>query len=140
MRKLTTVALLTAAMLSSGVRAADVTEADLDKAMKEVQAGVQGVNRALREATPNTDAAAAAAKSVDAALTVAEGFWKQKKLQDAVEMNAKARTAVQAVVKAAESKDAAATGEAMKGVFATCRPCHDTYREQLPDKTYKIKG
>ena len=140
MRKFTTVALVAAALLSSGVRAADVTEADFDKAMKEVQAGAQGVNRALREATPNVEAAGTAAKSVDAALAVAEAFWKQKKLQDAIDMNAKARAAVQAVAKAAESKDAAATAEAAKGIFATCRPCHDVYREQLPDKTYKIKG
>ena len=44
-----------------------------------------------------------------------------------------------AVAKAAESKDAAATAEAVKGLQASCKACHDAHREQLPDKTYKIK-
>jgi cytochrome c556 len=41
--------------------------------------------------------------------------------------------------KAAEGNDAAATGVAVKSLQGACKACHDVHREQLPDKTYKIK-
>ena len=139
MRKSTIIAVLTAALLTPIVNAADVTEADLQKAMKDVQAGVGAINKTLRENPTDLSAALAGAKAVDAALASTEAFWAQRKTQDAVEMTGKARAAAQAVAKAAESKDAAATGEAMKGLFPNCKGCHDAHREQLPDKTYKVK-
>jgi cytochrome c5 len=54
-------------------------------------------------------------------------------------MNAAAREAAVAVAKAAETNDAAATGAAVKAMQETCKACHDVHREQLPDKSYKIK-
>ncbi|MEO8361829.1 MAG: hypothetical protein ABI672_17470 [Vicinamibacteria bacterium] len=139
MRKSTIVAVLALALMTPSVRAADVTEADFQKAMKDVQAGVGAINKSTRETPTDLSAAVAGAKAVDAALAVTEGFWTARKTQDAVDMNAKARAAAQAVAKAAATNDAAATGEAMKGLFPNCKGCHDAHREQLPDKTYKIK-
>ncbi|MEO5761603.1 MAG: hypothetical protein ABIR28_04750 [Vicinamibacteria bacterium] len=121
------------------MKAADVTEANFQNAMKDVQAGVGAINKSMRETPTDLSAAVAAAKAVDAALAVTEGFWAARKTQDAVEMNAKARAAAQAVAKAAATNDAAATGEAMKAVFPNCKGCHDAHREKQADGSYTIK-
>jgi cytochrome c556 len=139
MRKPTIIAVLLAALITPAVKAADVTEADYQKAMKDVQAGLQAIGRTLRENSGELSGAAAGAKSIDAALASIESFWAARKDQEAIKMNAAARDAAKAVAKAAESKDAAATEEARKALGGTCKACHDVHREQLPDKTYKIK-
>lgn len=139
MRKYTIIAALTAAFLAPSLRAADVTEADYQKAMKDVLAGMQATGKAIREGNGDLSGAVAGAKAIDAALGSIDGFWVARKDQEAVKMNAASRAAAVAVAKAAESKDVAATGEAVKGLQASCKACHDVHREQLPDKTYKIK-
>jgi cytochrome c556 len=138
MRKSTIVAVLAAALIAPAGFAADVTEADYQKAMKEVLAGMQAAGKSIREAG-DLSGAVAGAKSIDTALASIDAFWVARKDTEAVKMNAASRAAAVAVAKAAESKDAAATGEAMKTLQGTCKACHDVHREQLPDKTYKIK-
>lgn len=135
MKKHTIIAVLAAALIAPAVHAADVTEADFQKAMKAVQGGVN----AVRGANGDMAAVATNAKAIEAALASVEGFWTARKDAEAVKMSAASRTAVLAVAKAAEGKDAAAVGEATKAMFGTCKGCHDVHREQLPDKSYKIK-
>lgn len=132
MKKHTLIAVIAAALLAPAVKAADVTEADLQKAMKDVQAGVG----AIRGSNGDVAAAATAAKSVEAALASVEGFWKARKDDAAVKMSADSRAAALAIAKAA---DATAQGEATRAMFGTCKACHDVHREQLPDKSYKLK-
>lgn len=139
MRKSTIIAVLAAALITPAVNAADVTEADYQKAMKETLAGMQAVGKTMREGGGDLSGAVAGAKAIDAALASIESFWAARKDADAMKMNATARASAMAVAKAAESKDAAATREAIKGLQASCKACHDVHREQLPDKTYKIK-
>jgi cytochrome c556 len=130
---------LAAAFIAPAVHAADVTEADYQKAMKDTLAGMQAVGKAMREATGDLSGAVAGAKAIDAALGSIDSFWVARKDTEAVKMNATSRAAAMGVAKAADSKDLAATGEAVKGLQASCKACHDVHREQLPDKTYKIK-
>ena len=137
MRK-TIIAALAATFIAPAVFAADVTEADYQKAMKDVLGGIQASGKAIREAG-DLSAAVAGAKTIDAALASIDSFWSARKDAEAVKMNAASRAAAVALGKAAESKDVAATSEAMKGLQGTCKACHDVHREQLPDKTYKIK-
>jgi cytochrome c556 len=139
MRKSTIIAVVVAALMAPAVKAADVTEADYQKAMKDTLAGMQAVGKTLREGGADLAPAAAGAKAIDAALASIDSFWAARKDAEAVKMNGAARAAAMAVAKAAESKDAAATGEAVKALQGTCKACHDVHREQLPDKTYKIK-
>ncbi len=138
MRKSTIVAVLSVALIAPAGFAADVTEADYQKAMKDVLAGMQAAGKSIREAG-DLSGAVAGAKSIDTALASIDSFWAARKDTEAVKMNAASRAAAVAVAKAAESKDAVATGEAMKNLQGTCKACHDVHREQLPDKTYKIK-
>jgi len=139
MRKSTIVAVLAAALMTPAVRAADVSEADYQKAMKETLAGMQAVGKTMRENTGELTAAAAAAKNIEAALASIDAFWTARKDDEAVKMNNAAREAALAVAKAASTNDQAATGEAVKALQGTCKACHDVHREQLPDRTYKIK-
>jgi len=138
MRKSIFLAVLTVALITPAVRA-EVTEADYQKAMKETLAGVQAVGKTLRENSSELTAAAAAAKSVEAALASIHEFWVARKDDEAVKMNTAAREAALAVAKAAAANDEAATTAAMRALQGTCKPCHDVHREQLPDKTYRIK-
>jgi cytochrome c556 len=139
MRKHTIVAVMVAALFAPAVRAAEVTEADYQKAMKDTLESMQAIGKTMREGSGDLSPVVAAAKAIDAALASIDNFWVARKTQDAVEFNAASRKAAMAVAKAAESKDAAATGEAVKALQGTCRTCHDAHREQLPDKTYRIK-
>lgn len=138
MRKSTIIAVLAAAFIAPSLQAADVSEADYQKAMKDVLGAMQSSGKAIREAG-DLSAVVAGAKTIDSALASIDGFWAARKDAEAVKMNAASRAAAAAVGKAAESKDVAATGEAMKALQGTCKACHDVHREQLPDKTYKIK-
>lgn len=137
MRK-TIIAALAAAFIAPAAFAADVTEADYQKAMKDVLGGMQASGKAIREAG-DLGAVVAGAKTIDAGLASIDSFWSARKDAEAVKMNAASRAAAVALGKAAEGKDVAATGEAMKALQGTCKACHDVHREQLPDKTYKIK-
>ncbi len=136
MRKSTIVAVLVAALAAPDIHAANVTEANLEKAMKDVQDGAN----AIRGANGDMAVAATSAKGVEAALASVEAFWTARKDDGAVKMSGAARDAARAVAKAAEGKDAAALGEATRAMFGTCRTCHDIHRERQPDGTYRLKG
>ena len=138
MRKSTIIAVLAAAFIAPALHAADVTEADYQKAMKDVLGGIQSSGKAIREAG-DLSAVVAGAKTIEGALASIDSFWSARKDAEAVKMNAAARAAATALGKAAESKDAEATKAAMTALQGTCKACHDVHREQLPDKTYKIK-
>lgn len=139
MRKLSLIAILGAALMTPAVQAKDVTEADYKVAMENTLAGMQAIGKTMRENPAELTGVVAGAKAIDAALASIDAFWVARKAQDAVDMNAKSRAAAQAVAKAAGTNDAVATREAVKALQGTCKACHDVYREQLPDKSYRIK-
>jgi len=86
----------------------------------------------LRKA--NTDKDEAGLKAGGATLvemfTNAGKFWAKHNMADATEMNAKTLAA---------AKELAAGTGALGAVGSTCKGCHDIYREQPPDKSYKLK-
>lgn len=139
MRKFTIIALLFAALTMPAVRAADVTEADYQKAMKATNEGMQTVGKVLAAGGTDLSGAVAGAKAIEAALASIESFWEARKDAEAVKMNSASRAAALALAKVAEGNELEATKEARKALGATCKACHDVHREQLPDKTYKIK-
>jgi cytochrome c556 len=139
MRKLSLIAVLAAALLTPTVQAKDVTEADYKKAMEATLAGMQAIGKTLRENPADLSGAVAGAKAIDAALASIDSFWVARKDQGAVDLNAKSRAAAMAVAKTAGTNDAVATRDAVKALQGTCKACHEVHREQLPDKTYRIK-
>jgi cytochrome c556 len=105
------------------------SEEDLDKAMKTVGKSMGE----LRKASEAKDEAAikAIGKTLVESFTVSGKFFASHKLKDAVEMNDKALAAAKSL--------AAGTGS-MPELGATCKGCHDMYREKLADGSYKFKA
>lgn len=104
------------------------SEEDLDKAMKTV-GKTMGELRKANEAKDETALKAGGATLVTQ-FGVAAKFFAAHKMAEASEMNAKSLTAAKALA------DGSGT---MAGVGATCKGCHDMYREKAADGSYKLK-
>jgi cytochrome c556 len=68
-----------------------------------------------------------------------EEFWTQFKTKDAVDAAKGGRDVVLAVSAAARSKDLQKARNTASGLGKFCAACHNSHREQLPDKTYRIR-
>ncbi len=101
---------------------------DLDKSMK-LDGKTMGE---LRKANEAKDEAAlkAGGKVLVEQFTLAAKFWAKHKMADATEMNEKTLAAAKAL---------ADGSGAFASVGATCKGCHDIYREKLADGSYKLK-
>lgn len=117
-------------------QAADVTEADHQKAMKDTLAGMMGAGKAARATPPDMAAIATGAKAVEAGLAAVEPFWTKRKSQVAMDANAAGRKAAMAL---AAAKDEAGVKEAMGALQGSCKSCHDAHRVKNEDGTYSIK-
>lgn len=104
------------------------SEEDLDKSMKLVGKTMGE----LRKANEAKDEAAlkAGGKVLVEQFTLAAKFWAKHKMADATEMNEKTLAAAKAL---------ADGSGAFASVGATCKGCHDIYREKLADGSYKLK-
>lgn len=67
------------------------------------------------------------------------GYWRQRNLADAVKWSEVGKAAAAELAAAAFANDAERAGQALKTVGETCRSCHATYRESMPDGTYRFK-
>jgi hypothetical protein len=66
-------------------------------------------------------------------------FMKEKNITDAVGIAKDAETAAADLAKAAKTNEADPMFNAQKAIQKQCKTCHDAHREQLPDKTFKLK-
>lgn len=67
------------------------------------------------------------------------GYWRQKDAPDAVKWSVEGKAAAAELASAAHGGDSEKATAALKMVGATCRPCHEGYREKLEDGTYRIR-
>ncbi len=67
------------------------------------------------------------------------GFWRQRDEPDAVKIAEQGKAAAVALASAANGGDAANAEAAFKTLSGTCRTCHESFREKLPDGTSRIK-
>ena len=113
------------------------SEEDYSKAMKEV--GM--TNGALRKslATPSEADAATAAARLETIFKDVQAYWESKKVEDAATFAKNAVAASQAVSKAVAAHDMAAANTAAATLAQQCMGCHKEHREQLPDKSFKMK-
>ncbi len=67
------------------------------------------------------------------------GFWRQRDAASAVKLSQEGKAAAVALASAARAGDSDRAAEAHKLLGATCKPCHEKYRQKLPDGTYRIQ-
>ncbi|WP_162180007.1 hypothetical protein [Bryobacter aggregatus] len=104
------------------------SEEDLEKSMKTV-GKTMGELRKANEAKDEAALKAGGATLVEQ-FTIAGKFFAAHKMTDAVELNNKSLAAAKALADGSGN---------MAGVGATCKGCHDVYREKKADGGYKLK-
>jgi hypothetical protein len=67
------------------------------------------------------------------------GFWRQREASRAVKWSMEGKAAAVELASAANAGDAGRAEAAWKTIGATCKSCHDMFREELPGGRYRIK-
>lgn len=79
------------------------------------------------------------AAALEEIFKVSEGFWKARKVQDAIDWSIQGKNAAAEVGKLAAAGEWDKIPDARKKIQETCMACHNAHREKLPDGSYKIK-
>jgi hypothetical protein len=82
---------------------------------------------------------AADAEKLEQLLREVEDFWTPFRTKDAIDAAKGAREISGAIAAAAKVKDLQKARTAASGLGRFCSTCHDSHREQMPDKSYRIK-
>jgi cytochrome c556 len=112
-------------------------ERPYDVVMKDVGAALG----ALRKSADAPDFARSAeqARRLEQLFEEAENFWTKFKTKDAIDAAAGARKVSASIAAAAVAKDAQKMKTELGGLGKFCTSCHDSHREQMPDKSYRIR-
>jgi cytochrome c556 len=108
-----------------------------DLVMKDVGSTFESLRKGLDGG--NVATAAADAARLERLFRETEDFWTPFKTRDAIDAAKGAREASGAVAGAAKSKDLPKAKTAFSGLGRFCATCHNSHREQMPDKSYRIK-
>ena len=128
-------------ILSAGVCAATASFAQqkrpYNELMKDVAATYASVKKDLD--SNGAPAAAADAAKLQSLFKETEDFWAQFKTKDALDAAKGAQDAASAIAAAAKANNVQKAQASYNGVGKFCNACHTSHREQMPDKSYKIK-
>ena len=108
-----------------------------DLLMKDVGSTFDSLRKGLDGG--NLATAAGAAAKLEGLFRETEEFWTPFKTRDAIEAAKGAREASGVVAAAVKDKDMAKAKTAAAGLGRFCGTCHNSHREQMPDKSYRIK-
>jgi cytochrome c556 len=108
-----------------------------DLVMKDVGSTFDSLRKNLDGG--NAATAAADAAKLERLFRDIEDFWTPFKTRDAIDAAKGAREASAAVAAAANGKDLPKARTAVSGLGRFCAACHNSHREQMPDKSYRIK-
>jgi hypothetical protein len=120
------------------MKPAITSEEDYSKTMKDVAQNNMAMRKAIG-ATPSEADAAAAATRLQALFKDVQAYWEDKKVEDATTFARNAGAAAQSISTALAAHDMAAANTAAGTLAQQCAGCHKEHREQLPDKTFKMK-
>jgi hypothetical protein len=113
---------------------------DLDPVMKEIGPTFTGLTAGMRGRSMSAADVAKDADKLQKLFAEVGTFMKEKNIQDAVGMAKDAETAAADLAKAARANEADPMFAAQKAIQKQCGTCHAAHREQLPDKTFKLKA
>jgi cytochrome c556 len=108
-----------------------------DVMMRDIQATFSSLRMNLDG--NNASAVAADAEKLEALFKETEDFWAPFKTKDALEAAATARGVSAAVAGAARQNDLAKAKAEYSKIGKSCTGCHASHREQMPDKSFRIK-
>ena len=96
---------------------------------------------ALRKSADASDFAATGeqARRLEQLFKETEDFWIKFRTKDAIDAAAGGRELSASIAAAASAKDAQKMKVGAGGLAKYCSACHDSHREQMPDKTYRIR-
>jgi len=113
---------------------------DLDPVMKEIQPTSAGLTAGMRGATMPASEVIKEAEKLQKLFTEVNAFMKGKNLEKGAGWASEAATAASDLAKAAKANDYDSMMSAQKVIAKSCGTCHAVHREQLPDKTFKLKA
>ncbi len=113
------------------------TYEDHSNTMKEIASQSAVLRKII--ATPSDPAVPTAAARLEVLFKGIQGYWENKKADDAVAETKSAVAALQSLSAAAASNDAAAAATAFQQMNATCGACHKAHRDRLTYDFYRIK-
>ena len=95
----------------------------------------------LRKSVEASDFAASAeqAQRLERLFKETEDFWTKFKTKDAIDAAVGAKELSASIATAASAKDAPKMKTAVSGLGRFCTSCHDSHREQMPDKSFRIR-
>ena len=105
--------------------------------MKDVGSTFDGLGRNLDGGNVATVAADAA--RLERLFREIEEFWTPFKTRDAIDAAKGARETSGAIAASAKGKDLSKARTEVSGLGRFCAACHNSHREQMPDKSYRIK-
>ena len=128
-------------ILVAGVFAVSFSFAQQKRPYNELMKDVAATYASVKK---NLDSSAAPAAAADAAKLQAlfketSDFWAQFKTKDALDAAKGAQDAAAAITSAAKANNIQKAQASYNGVGKFCAACHTSHREQMPDKSYKIK-
>lgn len=109
----------------------------LDDTMKKVAPAVAALRTAVDGS--KTDAAAPQIAVLKQAFAQTEAFWKSKNVPEAVKIAQEARSRVDAVERNSAENDWDSAKKSVAALNQTCGSCHQSYREQFDEGSYRVK-
>ena len=112
---------------------------ELQPMMKEIQPTIGAITTGMTNRSMSAADVAKNADKLQGLFKEVSGFMQSKNITDAVGIADTAASAAAELSKAAKANDADAMVTAQKTISKQCGTCHAAHREQLPDKTFKLK-
>jgi cytochrome c556 len=105
--------------------------------MKDISKTQASLSRNIRGQNPAE--IAKEAQKIRDLYKATDATWEKHQLVDAVKMSAEVQSAADKIAKAASGYDFGTATTQFEVVAKSCKSCHDTHRERLPDGTYRLK-
>lgn len=112
---------------------------ELQPIMKEIQPTSNGLTAGINNRTMTGADVVKDAEKLAGLFKEVSSYMKTKNLDKAVQWANEASAAASDLAKATTANDVEAMKTARAGFQKQCKTCHDVHREQLPDKTFKLK-